>query len=218
VSVIATTNNKVIATVPVENLPHFLTVTPDGGRVYVGNADSNTVSVIETANNKVITTIPVGSTDPAAGGSYPQGVAVSPDGSKVYVANSYLANSVSVIDTEKNVVSATVPVGNGPEGLAVTADGTKVYVANIWDYNVSVINAATNEVSTTIPVGVNPQAFGIFIQRPLGFAGPPGKTYCYGQSVAALTGQYHGLNAAAAALGYSSVRALQTTILAFCEE
>jgi YVTN family beta-propeller protein len=142
-------------------------------------------------------------------------VAVSPDGSKVYVANSYLANSVSVIDTARNTVSATVPVGNGPEGLAVTADGSKVYVANVWDYNVSVINAANNKVSTTIPVGVNPQAFGIFIQRPLGFAGTPGKANCYGQSVAALTRQYHGLNAAA--LGYSSVRALQTTILAFCE-
>jgi hypothetical protein len=32
-----------------------------------------------------------------------------------------------------------------------------------------------------------------------------------------LTGQYHGLNAAAAALGYSSAQALQNTILAFFE-
>jgi YVTN family beta-propeller protein len=99
----------------------------------------------------------------------------------------------------------------------VTADGSKVYVANIWDYSVSVINTATNRVGTTIRVGVNPQAFGIFIQRPLGFVGIPGKANCYGQSVSALVRQYHGLNAAAAALGFSSVRALQTAILAFCE-
>ena len=82
---------------------------------------------------------------------------------------------------------------------------------------VSVINAATDKVVTTVPVGVNPQAFGIFIQRPLGFAGTPGKANCYGQSISALTGQYHGLNAAAAALGYSSAQALQNTILAFCD-
>jgi YVTN family beta-propeller protein len=124
---------------------------------------------------------------------------------------------VSVIDTNTNTVSATIPVGNGPEGLAVTADGKKIYVANVWDNSVSVINAATNTVVKTIPVGVNPVAFGIFIQRPLGFAGKPGKANCYGQSISALTRQYHGLNAAAAALGYSSAKALQNTILAFCE-
>ena len=126
-----------IDTVTVQELPHFLAVTPDGRRVYVGNSYSNTVSVIDTADDTVIATIPVGSNDPYAGGSYPQGVAVSPDGRKVYVANSYLANSVSVIDTSTNTVIDTIPVGNGPEGLAVTADGSKIYVANIWDYRFS---------------------------------------------------------------------------------
>jgi YVTN family beta-propeller protein len=220
VSVIATTTNTVIDTVPVENLPHFLAVTTDGRRVYVGNSNSNTVSVIDTASDAVIATIPVGSNNPSAGGSYPQGVATSPDGSRVYVANSYLANSVSVISTESNTVVATIPVGVQPEGSAVTADGSKLYVANAnYDMpgTVSVASTATNTVVATVPVGVNPLALGIFIQRPLGFAGIPGKNNCYGQSVSALTTQYHRLNAAAAALGYSSAKALQNTILAFCE-
>ena len=174
------------------------------------------MSVINTATDTVIATIPVGSNNPSAGGSYPAGVAVSPDGSKVYVANSYLANSVSVIDTETNTVSATIPVGVGPEGLAVTADGRKIYVANVYDNSVSVIATATNTVIDTISVGVNPVAFGIFIQRPLGFVGTPGKANCYGQSVSALARQFGGLNAAAAALGFSSVGTLQNAIVAFC--
>ena len=62
-------------------------------------------------------------------GSYPWGVAVSPDGTKVYVANEY-GNTVSVIDTATNTVTATVNVGSGPFGVAVNPDGTKVYVAN----------------------------------------------------------------------------------------
>ena len=49
------------------------------------------------------------------------------------------------------------------------------------------------------------------------FAGTPGKPNCFGQSVAALARQYGGLNAAAEALGYPSVRALQKAILEFCE-
>jgi hypothetical protein len=49
------------------------------------------------------------------------------------------------------------------------------------------------------------------------FAGIPGHSNCYGKSVSALVRQYHGLNAAAAALGYHSVKALQTAIMEFCE-
>jgi hypothetical protein len=49
------------------------------------------------------------------------------------------------------------------------------------------------------------------------FAGTPGKANCHGQSVSALAKQYGGLNNAAAALGYSSVSALQDAILAYCQ-
>jgi len=49
------------------------------------------------------------------------------------------------------------------------------------------------------------------------FASTPGKPNCFGQSISALARQYGGLNAAAAALGYPSVRALQEGIMAFCE-
>jgi probable HAF family extracellular repeat protein len=45
------------------------------------------------------------------------------------------------------------------------------------------------------------------------FAGTPGKANCHGQSVAALASQFGGLNGAAAALGFSSVAALQNAIL-----
>jgi hypothetical protein len=49
------------------------------------------------------------------------------------------------------------------------------------------------------------------------FAGVPGKPNCFGRSVSALARQYGGLNAAAAALGFPSVQALQEAIREFCE-
>jgi uncharacterized repeat protein (TIGR03803 family) len=55
-----------------------------------------------------------------------------------------------------------------------------------------------------------------FLPPPL-FAGTPGRPNCHGRSVGALARQYGGLNNAAAALGYPSVRALQKAILEFCE-
>jgi YVTN family beta-propeller protein len=108
VSVINTSTNMVIATIPVD-VPVGVVVSPDG-KAYVTNLGNNTVSVIDMATNMVTATISVA--------SGPVGVAVTPDGSKVYVAN-YGANTVSVIDTATNMVTATIPVGVQPLAFGI---------------------------------------------------------------------------------------------------
>ncbi len=50
-------------------------------------------------------------------GSNPVGAALAPDGASVYVTNSN-GNTVSVINTNTNMVTATVNVGNNPQGVA----------------------------------------------------------------------------------------------------
>jgi len=114
------------------------------------------------------------------------------------------------------MVTATIPVGTCPLGVSVTPDGSKLYVANNCSNTVSVISTAKNTVIATIPVGSAPFAFGIFIQPAPRFAGTPGHSNCHGQSVSALARQFGGLNGAAAALGFPSVKALQNAILTFC--
>ncbi len=52
---------------------------------------------------------------------------------------------------------------------------------------------------------------------PPKFAGQPGTPNCVGKSVSALVQQYHGLPAAASALGFPGVKALQEAIGEFCE-
>ena len=71
----------------------------------------------------------------------------------VYIPNTN-SNTISVIDTATNNITATVNVGTTPAGVAVTPDGTKVYVANSGDNpgDVSVIDTATNTVTATVPV------------------------------------------------------------------
>ena len=141
---INTATNTVIATIPVGVEPNGVSVSPDGGRVYVANAISQNVSVINTASNTVIATIPVG--------IEPTGVAVSPDGGRVYVVNSVSYN-VSVINTATNTVIATIPVGTEPVSVSITPDGGRAYVTNAASGNISVINTATNTVTATIPIG-----------------------------------------------------------------
>src|SRR2546422_200615 len=118
-------------------------------QAYITNFIDNTVSVIDTATNTV--TAP-----PVPVGQFPQGVAVPvgvirpdvavlPDGAHVSVGN-FCSNTVSVIGTATNAVTATVMVGLNPEGIAVTPDGAHVYVGNFFGNTVSVIDTATNGV------------------------------------------------------------------------
>jgi YVTN family beta-propeller protein len=140
---------------------------------------------------------------------------VTPDGSKLYVAN-VLSNTVSAIDAARNAVSATISVGSGPLGVAVTPDGSKVYVANDGGgaNSVSVIDTATNAVSTiTDPSFSGPVAFGLFIQPARPSAATLTPIQFDRPGVPANFGA--GLNAAAAALHFPSVLALQQAIMKF---
>jgi len=119
---------------------------------YITNFNSNSVTVINTANNTFKDTVPVG--------KKPLGIAVSPDGTRVYVTNANYGDSgtVSVIDTARNEVTATVDVGykHSPSGVAVTPDGKRLFVANRDINGVSVIDTSTNTVIATVPAGINP--------------------------------------------------------------
>ena len=79
-----------------------------------------------------------------------------------YITN-LVSNSISVIDTASNTVTATVAVGASPIGVAVNPTGTRVYVANNLSATVSVIDTTSNTVTVSVAVGNNPSAFGLFI-------------------------------------------------------
>ena len=106
-------------------------------------------------------------------------------GAQALAQNAYItnldANTVSVIDTTSNTVTAVIPVGSFPFGVAVSPDGSTVYVT---DDKVSVIATASNTVTATIPGFSEPIAFGVFIGPPPVLATPPSGTACNGCSTA----------------------------------
>ena len=72
--------DSVIATIPVGDLPAFITFNAETGDMYVSNENANTVSVIDGQTNTVIGgPIPVGVA--------PAGSAFNPDNGNMYVAN-----------------------------------------------------------------------------------------------------------------------------------
>jgi YVTN family beta-propeller protein len=147
VSVIDTSTNTVVATVPVGATPLAVAVNPAGSRAYVANLVGNSVSVIDTTSNTVVATV--------AGVDFPQGIALNPAGTFAYVTNAHLRN-VSVIDTASNTVVASLSVNYYPVGVAVNPAGTRAYVVHNGDFNVIVFDTSTNTQVATVPVGPFP--------------------------------------------------------------
>jgi YVTN family beta-propeller protein len=98
--------------------PEGIAILPDGTKLYVTSSETNSVWVYDIqAGSPYLTlrsVVPVG--------KEPGGIALTKpgsfvDGDYVYVANRE-DNTVSVIDTTRDTVIATIPVGKGPKGVA----------------------------------------------------------------------------------------------------
>src|SRR5215469_10493655 len=75
-------------------------------------------------------------------------------------------------------------------------------------------------IGTDIIDGATPQTFNMAFSlagETVPEAGTPGQPNCHGQTISALAHQFGGIDAAASALGFSTVQALQTGFSLFCE-
>jgi YVTN family beta-propeller protein len=118
---------------------------------YVTNSGSNTVSVFDVVNVRLDREIQVGAN--------PTGVTANPARNEVYVVNSGPGDSrgsVSVIDTEKNAVVATIGVQRRPYFLDVDSAGELAYVANSGSNSVSVLDLKLRREIAVIGAGEAP--------------------------------------------------------------
>ena len=119
-----------------------LAIAPDGKRAYVTGPESGVVVVVDTdpasmTYNTVLDTITVLGA---------KNIAITPNGDQAYV--SVTPDTLAVIDTASNAVTANIAVGFGPGALAITPQGTKAYV--LCQSVVTVIDVATNTVADNI--------------------------------------------------------------------
>lgn len=104
-------------------------------RLYVANANSDTVSVIDTREDRVVETIRVGPFDGAPLGSSPNALALSPDGAVLYVANA-ANNAVAVVRTGRGKarVEGFIPTGWYPTAVALDSSGKRLWVASGYGF------------------------------------------------------------------------------------
>jgi YVTN family beta-propeller protein len=119
---------------------------------YVTNGASGTVSVFDVVHVRLDREIQVGLN--------PTAVAPNPKRNEVYVVNSgngQANGSVSVIDTEKNAVVATIPVRRKPVSVDVDANGERAYVANSASNSVSVLDLTARREVAVLGTGEEPR-------------------------------------------------------------
>jgi YVTN family beta-propeller protein len=163
VTVVDTSVNRVIATIPIDaGPPQFLTFSPDGRRVYVSifndAATIAVVAVLDTTTNKVIGQVPVR--------TRPFRAAVTADGKTLYVPN-HDSSSVSVIDTASLKLIKEIKVPPDPHWIEFSRDGSHAFTADHESNLIGVMDVATSTVVAQIPVGISPHALAVHPTRPL---------------------------------------------------
>jgi YVTN family beta-propeller protein len=132
VSVVDLQTNTVVKEVEVGLHPSGLALDEAHRRLYVANANSDTVSVIDTDSLQVVETISVRPDPSLPFGSMPNALALAPDGNTLFVANGG-NNAVAVVRLDhrrnRSRVEGFIPAGWYPG--AVLTDGKRLFVANV---------------------------------------------------------------------------------------
>lgn len=120
VSVVDVKAKREMARIPVGLAPTALTLSNDGSRLFVANANADSISVVDTASNAVRATVKVPSQD--GFGASPNALAMSPDG-RLYVAEGG-DDRILALDGSTLAPAGEIATGWYPDGLAFGADGT----------------------------------------------------------------------------------------------
>lgn len=132
VSVVDLQTKAVIGEIEVGLQPGGIALDEGHKRLYVANANSDTVSVVDISSLQVVETISVRPDRSLPFGSMPNALALTPDGNTLFVANGG-NNAVAVvrIDHRRNRsrVEGFIPTGWYPG--AVLTDGNRLFVANM---------------------------------------------------------------------------------------
>ena len=145
VSVLAEEGGKYtqVKTIAVGLRPCGMAVSPNGGFLYVANANSDSVSIIDTHMDKVVETVLCRPETRLPFGSGCNAVAVSPDGATLYVASG-TNNCIAVVRLAAgssygdgagrpaaSAVAGLIPTGWYPGAVLLSPDGKTLYVANV---------------------------------------------------------------------------------------
>jgi YVTN family beta-propeller protein len=136
---IDTQTDEIAWRMKLDGMPHHMSVSKDGQRVFVPYYDTWWLAVVDVPKREVIKKIWIGH-----GG---HGTKLSADGQRLYVG-SMMNDLLTVIDTEKLEVIDAFPFRDGVRPFAFPADESVIYVQQSWLHGFIVLNPKTREQRT----------------------------------------------------------------------
>ncbi len=153
--VIETASHSVVATIPTQNTPRPIAISPEGDRLYVNIDYWMGFLVVDLPARKVLHRVAYDLTsEERAKSSRSHGIGVTPDHREVW-STDVNHNLVHVFDVTKDPPQqiARLETGNTPLWLTITPDGKTVYVANTGDDTISAIDVASKREKSRIYLG-----------------------------------------------------------------
>lgn len=145
--------NKVVGVINDIEVPHGVTSSPDGLRLYFTNESRHTLDVVDAQTLAVTARIPLS--------GRPNNVAIGKDGGRVYVGIAQAPGAVDVIDTQSLTNAKSIAVKGAIHNVYVTPDGKYVVSGSIPGRMLTVIDAASETIAWELPTsaGVRPITF-----------------------------------------------------------
>jgi YVTN family beta-propeller protein len=145
--------NKVTDVITDIEVPHGVTSSPDGMRLYFTNESRHTLDVVDAQTLAVSARIPLS--------GRPNNVAIGKDGRRVFVGIAQAPGAVDVIDTVSLTNAKSIAVKGAIHNVYVTPDGKFVVSGSIPGRMLTVIDAATETIAWELPTtaGVRPITF-----------------------------------------------------------
>lgn len=137
-----------------QDLPHIVTVSPDGATAVTANIGTGTLTAVDVEKGVPLRNVRVL--------ERPEGMAFSPDGRLLYVVNRE-SDAIAVVETGRFEMTGRIETGRGPVRVAMTPDGSRIGFPLFFGDAVQIADTATRQVIHTIPVGRQPA--GITISR-----------------------------------------------------
>jgi len=158
------------------SLPFGVAIAPDGSRAYVSASGSNEIVILDLAKLAAAARSPQAArlaNDLSASARYvvrrvavganPRNIRLSPDGSALYVANR-LDDTVSIVDTARGVVAATIPLDNSAP-LTPERRGERLFYSSMYSFGhqFGCANCHLDSTFDGLSWDLEPDGFGIDI-------------------------------------------------------
>jgi YVTN family beta-propeller protein len=146
-------SNRVVGVIRGIEIPHGVTTSPDGARLYISDEALHTLDVVDAKTLAVTKRIPLS--------GRPNNVSITRDGRKVYVGIAQAPGALDVIDTTALTNVKTVPVKGSIHNVYVTPDSKYAVAGSIPESTISIVDTATDTLARTIKLsaGIRPMAF-----------------------------------------------------------